>query len=112
MLADYGKNSNLYFYFTDPSRNFQIRNICPLEILALELSLDGKYLAVACGSPNFRVVIVGMDERAVIGGTQSFIDLREDSEKFLKMEFNPANRRQLALLLRDRIQIYEIKDCV
>jgi hypothetical protein len=48
----------------------------------------------------------------VVGGSQSFIDLRDHFEKFLKMEFNPANRRQLALLFRDCIQIYELRDCV
>jgi hypothetical protein len=53
-----------------------------------------------------------VESRVVIGGSQSFIDLREDSDKFLKMEFNPANRRQLALLLRDRVQVYELRDCV
>lgn len=112
VLADYGKSSNLYFYFTDGSKNFQIRNVCPLEILALELSLDGRYLAVACGSPTFRILVVDVEERAVVGGSQSFIDLREHSESFLKMEFNPANRRQLSLLLTDKVQIYELKDCV
>jgi hypothetical protein len=80
--------------------------------LAIELSLDGKYLAVACGSPSFRVIIVDVESRVVIGGSQSFIDLREDSDNFLKMEFNPANRRQLALLLKDRVQVYELRDCV
>ena len=80
--------------------------------MAIELSLDGKYLAVACGSPSFRVIIVDVESRVVIGGSQSFIDLREDSDKFLKMEFNPANRRQLALLLKDRVQVYELRDCV
>jgi hypothetical protein len=61
VLADYGKSSNLYFYFSDPGKNFQMRNICPLEILSVELSLDGKYLAVACGSPTFRVLIVNVE---------------------------------------------------
>jgi len=61
VLADYGKNSNLYFYFTNPDKNFQVKNVCPLEILSIELSLDGKYLAIACGSPNFKVFIVGLE---------------------------------------------------
>ena len=112
VLADYGKSSNLYFYYSDPSRNFQIRNVCPLEILAVELSLDGKYLAIACGSPTFKVLIVNVEERTVLGGSQNFIDLKDSYEAFLKLEFNPSNRKQLSLLFRNRVQVYELKDCV
>jgi hypothetical protein len=44
--------------------------------LEIELSLDGKYLAVACGSPWFRVIFINVEEKRVIGGSQSFIDLK------------------------------------
>lgn len=89
-----------------------MRNVCPLEIMAVELSLDGKYLAVACGSPTFKVLIINVEERTVLPGSQNFIDLKDSYEGFLKLEFNPSNRKHLSLLFRNRVQVYELKDCV
>lgn len=89
-----------------------MRNVCPLEIMAVELSLDGKYLAVACGSPTFKVLIINVEERTILSGSQNFIDLKDSYEGFLKLEFNPSNRKHLSLLFRNRVQVYELKDCV
>lgn len=80
--------------------------------MAIELSLDGKYLAVACGSPAFKVLIINVDDRKIVKGSQNFIDLRESSDKFIKMDFNPSNRKFLSILFQDHVQIYELKDCV
>lgn len=48
----------------------------------------------------------------MLAGSQNFIDLKDTYEGFLKLEFNPANRKHLSLLFRDRVQVYELKDCV
>jgi hypothetical protein len=34
----------------------------------MELSLDGKYLAIACGAPTFKVLIVDVEEKHIIIG--------------------------------------------
>lgn len=78
----------------------------------MELSLDGKYLAVACGAPTFKVLIVDVDEKHVVSGGEANIDIKNNSDSLLKMEFNPANRKQLCLLWTEKVQIFELKDCM
>lgn len=80
--------------------------------MAIELSLDGKYLAIACGSPTFKVLIVNVEERTILTGSQNYIDLKDNYEAFVKLEFNPSNRKHLSLLFKNRVQVYELKDCV
>ena len=60
VLADYGRSSNLYFFFDNSDHNFQINNVCPLDIIQMELSLDGKYLAIACGTPQLKIIFVNV----------------------------------------------------
>jgi len=52
-----------------------MNNICSLQVLKVEVSLDGKYLAVLCGIPTPRIIIVDIEERKILNGSQSFIDL-------------------------------------
>lgn len=78
----------------------------------MELSLDGKCLAIACGSPQYRVIFVNIEERRVMGGSQSFINLKGRYVDLLKLSFNPTNRKQIAVVFRNRIEVYEIKDCL
>lgn len=51
MLVDYGKNPTFYFEYHDEKKSFEMRGVCPLEVSMVELSLNGKYLAVVCGVP-------------------------------------------------------------
>lgn len=78
----------------------------------MELSLDGKYLVIACGSPQYRAIFLNVEERRVMGGSQSFINLKGRSDDLLKLSFNPTNRKQIAAIFRNRVEIYEIKDCL
>ena len=78
----------------------------------MEFSLDGKYLAIACGSPQFRIIIVSIDERRVIGGSRSFINLKGRDSTLVRFSFNPTNRRILSLVFKNKLEIYEIKDCL
>ena len=69
----------------------------------MELSLDGKYLAIACGSPQYRVIFVNVEEKRVMGGSQSFINLKGRTDNLLKITFNPTNRKQVGVFFRDRL---------
>lgn len=112
VLADYGKDSSLYFqYLNDSSKNFSLKNIVPLEIVYMEISLDGKYLAVACGSPSLRLFIVDIESHSVIGGARGGLDLSGKAEALKKIDFNPNNRKMFSLLYEKYIEIYEIKSC-
>ena len=53
---DYGKNPTFYFEYHEQERSFEVRDICPLEVTRVELSLNGKYLAIVCGTPNPQLV--------------------------------------------------------
>ena len=106
VLADYGIKSNLYFLFEDESRNFQINNVCPLDIIQIELSLDGKFLAIACGSPDYRIIIVSVDERKVLRGSHSYIDLKGRDQDLVKVKFNPTNRKIVSVAFKSRIELY------
>ena len=44
-----------------------------LEIQTMELSLDGKYLAIACGIPENKIIIVDVEKRRVEEGKNSCI---------------------------------------
>lgn len=81
-------------------------------MISLEFSLDGKYLAVACGSPSMRVIMVNVDDRKIIGGSRNFIDLKGSAHKLIKMEFNPASRKIISLVFKDKVQVFEFKDCL
>lgn len=69
----------------------------------MELSLDGKYLAIACGSPQFRVIFINVEERRVMGGSQSFISLKGRADSLVKITFNPTNRKQVAVAFKNRL---------
>jgi len=56
--------------------------------------------------------MVNIEERKIIGGSQSFIDLKGNTDKLIKMEFNPASRRIISLVFKDKVQIFEFKDCL
>ena len=86
--------------------------MCPLDIIQIELSLDGKYLAVACGSPTFKVIIVSVEEKKILGGTQGFISLKGRDTELVQISFNPTNRKTMALAFKNKLEIYEIKDCL
>jgi hypothetical protein len=37
-----------------------MNNVCNLQVLKVELSLDGKYLAVLCGIPTPKLIIINI----------------------------------------------------
>ena len=42
-----------------------MKDVCLLEIQEMELSLDGKYLAVACGIPEKKILIIDVEKRKI-----------------------------------------------
>jgi hypothetical protein len=56
--------------------------------------------------------MINVEERSIIAGLQNFIDLKGTADKLVKMEFNPANRRIISLLFKDKVQIFEFKECL
>jgi hypothetical protein len=68
VLVDYGKNPTFYFEFHDKAKSFEVRNICPLEVLRIEMSLNAKYLAIVCGVPHPRIIFYDIENRRVLGG--------------------------------------------
>ena len=78
----------------------------------MELSLDGKFLAIACGAPQMRIVVVNVEERKVMGGTQNFITLKGRDKDLVKVSFNPTNRKIISVSFKNKLEIYEIKDCL
>lgn len=106
VLADYGKNSSLYFEFSSKEKNFTLKDICPLDIKSIEISLDGKYLAVVCGSPSFKLIIVDIENQKVSSGNLSFIDIKSKIHTFRKVDFNPSNRKIFSIMYDDEVQIF------
>ena len=88
------------------------KNVCPLEIIQMELSLDGKFLAIACGTPNLRVIFINVEERKVLGGSQSFINLKGRDKDLVKIGFNPTNRKVISIAFKKKLEIYDMKDCL
>lgn len=102
MLADYGKNPNISFeYMHQKEQSFTMNNICMLEIDSIELSLDGKFLAVVCGIPEKKIIFVDVEKRQVLKGMKNYLPLGK--EKVRKIEFNPANHRTFAVMFENKI---------
>lgn len=77
----------------------------------MELSLDGKYLAVVCGSPTSKLIIIDVEKKAILKGSRSSIDLKSNIDKLKKIDFNPSNKKIFSLMFENEINIYDIKDC-
>jgi len=67
------------------------------------LSIDGKYLAVACGSPTFRLLFINVEEKKIMGGSQSFINLKGRESSLVKINFNPINKKIFSLAFKDKL---------
>lgn len=110
-MSDYGSQASIYFEFLDrKDKSFVLSDVCPLEILMMELSLDCKYLAVVCGSPTFRLLLVDVELQKIVSGAESSLDLRGNIDSLLRVDFNPGNRKTFSLLFTDTIEVYDIKD--
>ena len=78
----------------------------------MELSLDGKCLAIACGTPTLKVIFINVEERKILGGSQNFISLKGREKDLVKIGFNPTNRKVISVAFKKRLEIYDMKDCL
>ena len=67
----------------------------------MELSLDGKYLAVACGIPENKIIIIDVEKKKIEEGKENCILLGD--RKVKKIEFNPNNNRILSVMYENEI---------
>ena len=47
-----------------------------------------------------------------MGGTQNFITLKGRDKDLVKVSFNPTNRKIISVAFKNKLEIYEIKDCL
>jgi hypothetical protein len=83
-----------------------VRDICPLEVTKLELSLNGKYLAILCGTPNPQLVFYDIENRRLLEGSRSGVALADNYTEIKRIGFNPGNPRQVAIQFSSSIDIY------
>lgn len=58
-------------------------------------------MAVACGVPEKKIIIVDVEKRKVLEGEESFVNIMD--RKVKKIEFNPGNNRMFAVMYEKNI---------
>ena len=65
-----------------------------------------------CGSPTYKVILINIDQKRVMGGSQSSIDIKGRVSKFMKVKFNPNSHKVVSLVFTDCVELYEFKECM
>lgn len=60
-----------------------MKDVCTLEIDAICLSLDCKFLLVCTGIPEKRILVVDVEHRKLLKGGQSYLELHDRKVKRL-----------------------------